>query len=229
MKKREKAFVVVLLVLTMAMSGMLSGCFGNGSNNENQNPSDASGETAGGTTASTAAATSEPTAAPTTEATTAPTTEPTTAPTTEPTTAPTTEPETEPATEPTAATVAPGSVVGSGSFTSDTGTALKLIVDWEATAKEDGAVEIKLTGTVESYSLQVLPQPVTVKYAGYTATAMGKTIQIEKDGTVTTSDLFTATLEVPAGTSGTMEVVWNYSGVYSGVELPTITASGEVG
>lgn len=143
--------------------------------------------------------------------------EPTAVPTPEPTAVPTPEPTPEP-------TPAPSD----GSFSSDTGTSLNLIVNWRAEDLGNGTTRVHVDGTVSSYSLYVTGTSVTVSFGGQTVTASGNPITLDESVSRTETGLFSATIDVPKGTAGTMSVDWAYKGTYSGVSLPTISASGEV-
>lgn len=167
--------------------------------------------------------TAEPSASPT--PTPIPTPVPTQAPT--PTPAPTAAPTQAPTPTPTA-TPRPGTLINSGSFQSDTGTGLNMVVDWSCRDDGSGNVRIYLDAYLSSYSLEVGARPwgVHVNFAGqdWTFSAVGVTVE----SGYSSSSLFTDYITVPMGTSGTMTVSYEYKGSYSGVELPTIDASGSV-
>ena len=143
---------------------------------------------------------------------------------TSPPTAPPTDPPTPAPTDP----PPPSDVTtGSGSFSSDTGTALNLSVDWTAVDHGDGTVTVSVTGSVISYELDVGSAGVTVSFGGYSTSCSGNSLSVGSGG-FTVSRLFSTSLTVPSDTEGTMTVTWNYNGTYSEVSLPTITASGYV-
>lgn len=121
---------------------------------------------------------------------------------------------------------APGTA--SGSAVSDTGTGLNMEITWQSADAGGGITRITVSGVVQSYTLQVMDAQVTVQIAGYSTTVRGNPINIEEN-VYTETDLFTATLDVPAGTRGTLTATWNFRGNYSGVDLPEISASGYVG
>jgi hypothetical protein len=120
-------------------------------------------------------------------------------------------------------------VVGQGTFSSDTGTAMNMNVSWVAYDTGDGSAIVAITGTVTSYSLQVttIYNGATIDFAGYTATCNTNPVQIEENN-YTVSPLFYTTITVPKGTSGTMDVSWRFSGSYGGTALDTVTASDAV-
>jgi len=171
-----------------------------------------------------------PTAEPTPMPTPLPTPQPTPVPTSIPTAAPTPVPTKKPT--PTAApTPTPqlGTYIASGSFGSNTGTAVNLQVDWSSYDDGSGHTIISLTGSLASYSLNV-----SSRYSGITVTFNGETSNFTtsaisvSESAHTVSRLFSGTITVPQGTSGAMQVSYAFKGSYGGVDLPTIDCSGEV-
>lgn len=171
--------------------------------------------------------TAEPYIPPTAEPTPTPTPIPTPVPTLAPTPDPTAPPTPDPTPEPTA-TPRPGTLVNSGSFQSDTGTGLNMVVDWSSRDDGSGNARIYLDAYLSSYSLEVGARPwgVHVNFAGqdWTFSAVGVTVE----GGYSSSSLFTDYITVPMGTSDIMTVSYEYKGTYSDVDLPTIDASGPV-
>jgi len=169
-----------------------------------------------------------PTAAPTPEpvSTPVPTAEPTPAPTPEPTAEPTPEPTATPAPSPEATPA--DDLIATGSFASDTGTALNLEVEWSSHNDGNGNAVIYLTGFLDSYSLQVGSRPygVHVSFNGDSWTFAGEAINVA-DGHAQTL-LFSDVVTVPLGSPDAMTVVYDFKGSYSGTELDTITAEGRV-
>lgn len=131
-------------------------------------------------------------------------------------------------TNPPPPTQAPASVTGSGSFSSDTGAGVNMSVSWQAVDLGNGTTRLKITGTVSSWSLQVMSQPISISFSGYSKSLMGSSINYTGNGP-SVNNLFSTELDVASGTSGTMSVVWSYNGTYgtgeNQVSLPTITAS----
>lgn len=151
----------------------------------------------------------------------APTRAPTQAPA--PTKAPTQAPA--PTAPPTDAPVGSvGSTVSSGHFSSNTGTSLNLSVSWKATELGNGKVRITIDGTVNSYSVQAAALPVSISFGNYSASVTGSSISVSNES-LTSSSLFSTSIDVDSGTTGTMTVSWKYNGEYSGTSLGDITAS----
>lgn len=121
-----------------------------------------------------------------------------------------------------------GTVTASNSFSSDTGTGVNMTISWTATDMGNGTTRLTINGTVSSYSLQVMSQPVSISFSGYAKSLMGNSIDVSNNS-ISTNSLFSTTMDVATGTSGTMNVVWSYNGTYGSgenqVSLPTITAS----
>lgn len=148
-------------------------------------------------------------------------------PTEPPATAEPTAPPTAPPTMPPTATPAPTALPTSdGSFQSNTGTNLNLQVDWRTENLGNGTTRVYVTGTVLSYSLDVAGTSVSISFGSYSASASGSAISV--DNAQHQTSLFSTSLDVPSGTSGTMTVNWACNVTYSGVALSTIQASGEV-
>lgn len=149
------------------------------------------------------------------------------APTQEPTPTPSPTPTATPAPTPTPSY---GTVIGQGSFSSDTGTSLNMNVEWVAYDDGSGNAVIAVTGTLSSYSLQLatLYDAATIQLGDYSSVCNTRSANIGDDSARVTSPLFYTKLTVPMGTSGDMSVSFRYGGTYSGTALPTIDASGYV-
>lgn len=128
---------------------------------------------------------------------------------------------------PTAAPTPTAVPSSTGSFSSATGTALDMTVDWSTEDLGTGTTRVYVTGRIGSYSLNVMSTSVTVTLAGQSTTCPVGAILIA-EGNYTVTDLFSASLDVPSGAVGTMTVDWAFNGSYSGVDLPHITAQGTV-
>ena len=154
---------------------------------------------------------------------------PTPEPTPEPAT-PTPEPTAEPVTptpEPTPVPATPTPKETSGSFKSDTGVGLNMVVDWKTEDLGNGTTRVDVTGKIKSYSLNVGRTSVTVTMGDKTVTCEAPSFNIGQ-GSEVTSDLFSTSLEVPSGTTSELVVEWGSKVTYSGVSLSTITAKGNV-
>lgn len=152
----------------------------------------------------------------------APTVQPTRQPT--PTPAPTATPTPPPTDPPEQAPGTVHTVTASGSFSSNTGTALNMGVSWQAVDQGDGTTTITVSGTANSYSLNVSGKGVSINFGGYSTSVTSNAVNVTSSTPVQNS-IFSTSLNVPTGTAGTMTVTWNYNGAYGDTSLPTITAS----
>ncbi len=152
---------------------------------------------------------------------------PTPEPTPEPVT-PTPEPTAVPVTpEPTVVPATPVPKATSGSFESDTGVGLNMVVDWKTEDLGNGTTRVNVTGKIKSYSLNLGQTSVTVTMGDKSVTCEAPSFNIGQ-GSEVTSDLFSTSLEVPSGTTSELVVEWGSKVTYSGVSLSTITAKGSI-
>ena len=160
----------------------------------------------------------EPAATPT------PTPEATPTPTPEPTPTPSPTPSPEPSAEPTP------EPARSGSFRSDTGTGLEIVVDWSLSGS-GAETRLSLTLSAESYSLQTREI-----WKGAALTLGGEAFEFDTEAVdfagpgQGTSVL--GTLEAVIDGSilpAQAELSWHFQGSYGGEELEYITASGTIG
>lgn len=153
--------------------------------------------------------------------------EPTPTATPQPTPRPTPTPTPTPSPTPTP-TPAPANDLGTGSFSSNTGVGLDLVVDWSAGAGGEGAASVTFSVSLKSYSLYTssLPGALTLTVGSETYTF--DTPSVSYDGhTQITTPFATKTVNIPAG-SVSVSAQWYYRGTYSGNYIESITASGTV-
>lgn len=145
------------------------------------------------------------------------TAEPTPSPTPSPTPAPTPEP-------------TPNLSATSGSFESDTGTGLNIVVDWTLTPKSDGGATLSMKVSTESYSLynNAAWHALSVQIGGQTWEFDTEAIEYAGPG-LDTNELSTAQIEL-SGTSlpATATVTWHFQGSYGGTELENVVATGTI-
>lgn len=224
MQKRRLIAVFVILILIIVVEAlMLRSCSGSKADIPANEPQ----MTASPTTAPITPAPTEtpvPTQSPATPA-------PTQAPViSEPTPAPATATPKPTDTPAPTATPSYGMEISRGSFSSSTGTSMNMTVNWVAYDDGNGNAVISLTGTVTSYSLQVmgLYDAVTLEMGDYSTTCNTEGIYLDSGVGQTTSPLFYTKITVPLGTCADMTATWKYGGSYSGVDLPTVTATGYI-
>ena len=132
-----------------------------------------------------------------------------------------------PTPEPTpSVTAMPGGIDRSGSFRSDTGTALNLIADWRCVSVSDDACQLTITLSLESYSLDVGERrnnTLTVNGVNYSFL----TDPIEISGGFRKTQIYVWTGQLSDyDPSFTFSATWNLQGSYSGVPMETVEVSG---
>ena len=119
-----------------------------------------------------------------------------------------------------------GLAVATGSFSSNSGTKLNILVNWSAYDIGGGQRKLEISVAATSYSLtsSALYNGVllTVNGAQYVASSAAINYQ---GSTLTTTPLASFTVQVPAG-SVSLAATWNFKGSYSGMPLENITATG---
>ncbi len=144
--------------------------------------------------------------------------------------APEPEPDPEPEPEP-----EPADLAGeySGEFSSDTQTALNLVVKWAARREADGTYAVTLRFYLDTYSLEVGERDsntVKIVTSAGTKESHFRSGRIEKEDNERQAILLgekTVSLtaeELADGAKAT--VTWDFRGSYSGKELPSVTATG---
>ena len=120
------------------------------------------------------------------------------------------------------------SVVTSGSFTSNTGTALNIQVDWSVVKTLAGTKELKVSVSTWSYSLNSISLEKGVELTVNGALYCADSAAINYGGQTQASNLL-ASFSIP-NLSGTVNLsaVWHFRGSYSGVELNDIRVEGTV-
>lgn len=117
-------------------------------------------------------------------------------------------------------------VTASGSFSSQTGTSLNLLVVWNASVDGFGQKSLSVSVCTTSYSLYsgALANAVELTVNGITYTATPNAINYGGN-TVATNVL--ASFQIPNAVGpASITARWHFNGTYSGVPINTITASG---
>ena len=136
-------------------------------------------------------------------------------------------------TEPVQPVIPQGEVIGSGSFTSDTGTPLNLRADWTATVLDSERVEVTVNVYLVSYQIEVreLYNAVNVSVGDQYASADSPAIKWESNTRLETLLASTVhTLSLPSGSSASFPLAaqYQFGGTYSKVELPVIECGGTI-
>lgn len=142
-------------------------------------------------------------------------------------TAPATE-ATEETEEPTETTEPAGvDATNSGQFTSNTGSGLELVVDWQTYASADGTKMVRFDVSINCLSINV-----GSRIDGVHITMDGATKSFDCDGVTASggraSHLIASCVLEMAGDSANVDVSWDFRGTYSNVRLEKVTASGTV-
>ena len=135
--------------------------------------------------------------------------------------------------EPVQPVIPQGEVIGSGSFTSDTGTPLNLRADWTATVLDAEHVEVTVNVYLVSYQIEVreLYNAVNVSVGDQYASADSPAIKWENNTKLETLLASTVhTLSLPAGSSASFPLAaqYQFGGTYSKVDLPVIECGGTI-
>ena len=135
--------------------------------------------------------------------------------------------------EPAQPIIPQGEVIGSGSFTSDTGTPLNLRADWTATVLDSERVEVTVNVYLVSYQIEVreLYNAVNVSVGDQYASENSPAIKWENNTRLETLLASTVhTLSLPSGSSNSFPVAvqYQFGGTYSKVELPVIECGGTI-
>ncbi|MBQ9332513.1 MAG: hypothetical protein IJS11_06160, partial [Oscillospiraceae bacterium] len=131
-------------------------------------------------------------------------------------------------------TIPIGTVIGSGQFRSDTGTALNIHADWTASINDPQSVNVTVTVFADHYSLMTTATPGALQVSVDGQYVSLGSPAIDNDGTtgLAMTQINSHTFQVPltAGDIRTVpvQVVWQYRGSYSGVDLPTIECGGSI-
>ena len=122
-------------------------------------------------------------------------------------------------------------VSGSGSFASNTGTPLNLVVDWSAKALSDSEIQVTFEMYLNCYTINATPKPggASITVNGQTYTASTPALQ-SSSATPTTVRLCTKTVTMSLAAGESLDVPvsasWAFGGKYSDVDLTTIDAAG---
>lgn len=114
----------------------------------------------------------------------------------------------------------------SGSFGSNTGTGLNMRVEWETYNAADGSAKLRVDvyATHYSFSTSALYNAVSITIGDRVYSVSSAEVSYDGDE-LAESLIATCTVDAPTG-GVNIDVVWDYKGSYSGVELETIEAAG---
>ena len=132
------------------------------------------------------------------------------------------------------AVIPTGTSLGSGTFRSDSGTAINIHADWNALVSGQNTIDVTITAYVDSYSLMTTASPEALNIAidGQYISLASPTIDIPTTVNQVTTLINNRTFTIPLTGGETrsipVEVVWNYRGTYGGTYLDTIECGGNI-
>ena len=120
----------------------------------------------------------------------------------------------------------------SGSFRSDTGTALNLRADWECVSVSAKNVRLTITLSLESYSLSVGERGANqLILNGIPITYRTSALEVPSGG-LSKTELYTWSETFPLMEDGSFQqdlyAFWVFSGTYSGVQIDQLELSGHI-
>lgn len=120
----------------------------------------------------------------------------------------------------------------SGSFRSDTGTALNLVIDWMCVSVSAKNVRLTITISLESYSLSVGERTANqLVLNGVPITYRTEALEVPSGG-LSKTELYTWSETLPLMEDGSMQqdlyAFWAFSGSYSGVQIDNLEVSGHI-
>ena len=123
-----------------------------------------------------------------------------------------------------------GQGAGSGSFTSDTGTALNIYASYNAVTLGSNLVQVTVSANLSHSSLTARANTVSFNLGGDYGSATAPEINCSggSSSTYLGSNTFTVPLAPGESKSLNCSVSWNFGGTYSGVSIAAVTANGTV-
>ena len=125
-----------------------------------------------------------------------------------------------------------GLVDSSGSFRSDTGTALNLVADWECVSVSAKNVRLTITLSLESYSLSVGERSANqLVLNGVPITYRTSALEVPSGG-LSKTELYTWSETLTLMEDGSLQqdlyAFWEFSGTYSGTQIDRLELSGHI-
>ena len=123
-----------------------------------------------------------------------------------------------------------GSVIGSGSVYSSSGTGMNLVADYTATVASDSSVNVKVSVNLLHSSLYTKSNSLTISFGGNSVTLSAPSISY--DGGSKTTNLGSHTFTVPLSRGNkntfTLSASWQFQGTYGGKSIPSLSCSQSV-
>lgn len=120
----------------------------------------------------------------------------------------------------------------SGSFRSNTGTALNLVADWQCVSVSAKNVRLTITLSLESYSLSVGERAANqLVLNGIPITYRTAALEVPSGG-LSKTELYTWSETLPLMEDGSLQqdlyAYWVFTGTYSGVQIEKLELSGHI-
>lgn len=163
-----------------------------------------------------------------------PTPVPTYMPTPAPTPVPTPIPTPPPTPAPTPTPVQVGQIIGTGTFTSETGVPMNIQANWTAKILDENRVRVTVEVNIVSYSLNILrsANALSVSVGDSYETADTPTLNVDNNTALETNHLATTehTIPLAAGQSGSfpVQVQYLFRGVYFQRQIDTVECGGSI-
>ena len=130
-------------------------------------------------------------------------------------------------------TIPIGTVIGSGSFRSDTGTSLNIRADWTASISSASTVDVTVTVYAEHYGLQTTatPEALGISVDGQYVSLASPGIEYDGNAPQNTqinARSFSVNLGAGEHRDVPVAVSWQFRGTYSGVALDSIDCGGNI-
>ncbi len=125
-----------------------------------------------------------------------------------------------------------GALLGSGSFSSNTGAAINIRADWEARVSGANEISVRVSVILNSYSIYVngLPGSVNIGLNGQYVSLDSPAISYDSNTALLTTELASQsfTVQLPQGSSRDLDLQaeWHWGGTYGGVDIPVIECGG---
>ena len=125
-----------------------------------------------------------------------------------------------------------GTILGSGSFSSQTGAHIDIRADWEARVLSTEEISVLVTVTLNSYSIYVnsLPNALNIGLNGQYVSLESPDIHYDSNTAMLSTQLGSQsfTVQLPEGSSRDLDlqVEWHWGGKYGGVDIPVIECGG---
>ncbi len=121
-----------------------------------------------------------------------------------------------------------GTVIGSGSFDSSTGSGINTHTVWTAAEQSDGSVKLSLSVYLRSYTVQIGQRAIGISVGGSSASGITRAVSVDSPNAQTDTLIYTYTTTVESGSPISVSIDWNYKGQYSGKDIDVISSESSI-